>query len=198
MYQLIGANCGWGAQRKECELGPDTLFEKGLLQFLQKHQISSHWNSFYPKKRIGEGELSFAQSLPILHDFYLSLADLVTQALEENAFPIVLGGDHSIAIGTWNGVNRYFQSQGKGPLGLIWIDAHMDAHTLKTTPSKAWHGMPLAVLLGYGKDEMAKLLQANPVLAPQNTSLIGTRSFEKRGRRFSQASKRPYFLCFRS
>jgi arginase len=89
---------------------------------------------------------------------------------------LVLGGDHSIAAGTWAGAARAIRN--RGDLGLIWIDAHMDAHVPGTTPSGNWHGMPLAHLLGYGRSELAELAGNIPAVRPENLCLVGVRSYE--------------------
>lgn len=101
------------------------------------------------------------------------LAREVERVLRAGKFPLVVGGDHSCAIGTWNGVRRALAA--RGPLGLVWIDAHMDSHTFATTPSGQIHGMPLAALLGEGD---AALTGPAPTLYPQHVCLIGVRSFE--------------------
>lgn len=176
MYRLIGAASGFGASIRACEEGPEILKENNLLEKLREEGISvSDFKILYPHKRAKTEEIPLSKSLPIIHEFNLRLADEVEKTLDSGEFPIILGGDHSIAVGTWNAVYQFFNL----PLGLIWIDAHMDSHTPETTPSGAWHGMPLAGLLGYGKPEMAKLKSKEPVLRPENLCLVGIRSFEK-------------------
>jgi arginase len=88
--------------------------------------------------------------------------------------PVVIGGDHSCAIGTWKGIARALAP--RGPLGLVWIDAHMDAHTPETSPSGMLHGMPLACLLGHGDPRLA--LEPAAALDPGRLCLVGVRSFE--------------------
>ena len=90
--------------------------------------------------------------------------------------PWVIGGDHTSAIGTWNGVQRAFSRY--GPIGLIWMDAHMDAHTPESSPSGNLHGMPLAVLLGHGEKELINLGVSCPILKPENVCLIGVRDYQ--------------------
>jgi arginase len=102
------------------------------------------------------------------------LASAVADALRRGRLPCVLGGDHSCAGGTWTGVARGLG--GKGPLGLVWVDAHMDAHTPRTSHSGRLHGMPLAWLLGQDDDPLYGL--AAGVLEPQHVGLVGVRSFE--------------------
>src|SRR5579871_2527601 len=119
IYQVIGAACGWGAQIRTCEDGPDHLKTSGCLS-------TESWEILYPKQRFREKNIPLPESLPLIVDFNRRLADQVLKAMQREHFPIVIGGDHSIAVGTWNGVGCFFQDQ---PLGLIWIDAHMDSHT---------------------------------------------------------------------
>lgn len=105
------------------------------------------------------------------------LAISVCQLVNEQKFFVVMGGDHSSAIGTWSGA--YHAIKNKGDIGLIWIDAHMDSHTPETSPSGNIHGMPLACLLGYGDSALTHILDAEPKLKPENICLIGVRSFER-------------------
>jgi arginase len=172
----IGAACGWGAQIRSCEDGPETLLSSQGFAELIPH---SSQEILFPSKRYKECTLSLPAALPILASYYSQLADRVFLALKQGRFPIVVGGDHSIGVGTWNGVGPFLEQQNGGDLGLIWIDAHMDAHTPQTTPSGAWHGMPLAALLGHGRKELSQLKRAAPVLKPEHLCLIGVRSFEE-------------------
>jgi arginase len=100
-----------------------------------------------------------------------------TSALVRQQQPfLVFGGDHSCAMGVWPGVMRALPSQSK--LGLIWIDAHMDAHTFKTSPSGNIHGMPVAALLGQGDRQLRQIYDGGSYLEPSCMALIGVRSFE--------------------
>jgi arginase len=104
------------------------------------------------------------------------LAAEVEAVLKAGNFPLVVGGDHSCAIGTWSGVHRALAD--RGPLGLIWIDAHMDSHTFATTPSGQIHGMPLAALLGHGEAALTAIDGPEAKLLPEHVCLIGVRSYE--------------------
>jgi arginase len=88
----------------------------------------------------------------------------------------VIGGDHSCAIGTWSGVAHARRTF--GPIGLVWIDAHMDSHTPETSHSGALHGMPLACLLGRGEARLTQLMTRSPKLVAAHTCVVGARSFE--------------------
>jgi arginase len=129
----------------------------------------------YPSVQFSEKNIPLSEALPIIVDFNRRLAECVSDAIGHHFFPVVIGGDHCNAIGTWNAVACSLNE----PLGLIWIDAHMDAHTKETSPSGAWHGMPLACLMGYGVKELAQLKRERPILNPKHLCLIGVRSFEE-------------------
>ena len=89
----------------------------------------------------------------------------------------MLGGDHSIAIGSVSGTSNHFAKQGEN-IGLIWFDAHGDANTPDTTPSGNIHGMSLAVLLGLGDPDLVSLGGRSPKVLPPNTVLIGCRDLD--------------------
>jgi arginase len=103
--------------------------------------------------------------------------------LNKNTFPVLLGGDHSCAIGTWSGVGDYILSQGE-ELSMIWIDAHMDAHRPETSQSGNLHGMPVSHLLGYGHPELTSILTKTPKLKPENLVYFGIRSYEPEEKEF--------------
>ncbi len=179
-YKVIGAASGWGAQIRTCEDGPLFIKDNGCPAFLQERGIEIFdWDMIYPHTRFREKNIPLPEALPLISDFNRRLSDRVSEAMEQDYFPVVIGGDHSNALGTWNGVADFLTKASLMPLGLIWIDAHMDSHTVETTPSGAWHGMPLASLMGYGIAELSELKRKSPVLQPEHLCLIGTRSFEE-------------------
>ncbi len=168
--ELIGASFGWGAGLKETEMGPQVLKQLGSLN-------TKPWRTFL-KANIpysADKMLSYEERLTQVEDFACRLAEQVV-ACEPMHVPIVLGGDHSIAIGTWSGMVSAKNAQGN--FGLIWIDAHMDSHTPQTTPSYNIHGMPLAVLLGHGDSRLVNVGLPGAKLNPAHVVLIGVRSFE--------------------
>jgi arginase len=172
---LIGAASGWGAGFRHAEDGPLALSEMGLTRWLEKRGVAAAWHAMLRAEtswRVHpewKGEATF--DLVLRHAE--ALADTVAAALAEGKFPVVLGGDHSIAMGTWTGVARAQQHR---PLGLVWLDAHLDAHTLETTPSMNAHGMGAAALLGHGHAPFVAL--AGGVLKPQHLCYVGARSYE--------------------
>lgn len=105
------------------------------------------------------------------------LAVEVEAILGADQLPLILGGDHSIAIGSFAGAVSYYKKQSK-TLGLIWFDAHADINTPETTPSGNIHGMPLAALLGYGAPELTNVAGFAPKLDPQLCAHVGARDID--------------------
>lgn len=101
----------------------------------------------------------------------------VLAALTAGEVPVVLGGDHSIAIGTVSGIAEFHRARSE-PIGLIWVDAHADMNTPDSSPSGNVHGMPLAVLLGIGEPSLVNLGGFAPKVAPQHVALIGIRDLD--------------------
>lgn len=121
------------------------------------------------------------------------LADAAYSMAKQEPFFLSVGGDHSCAIGMWSGVSAAKQTQ--GPLGLLWIDAHMDSHTPQTTETGNIHGMPLAVLMGHGDSRLTQIFHCDPKIRPQHIALIGIRSFERgEARLLSRLNVRVYFM----
>ena len=115
-----------------------------------------------------------ASKFTLVSELCQELGKKVIKLAEQNQFFTVLGGDHSCAIGTWSAVSSI-----KKPLGLIWVDAHMDSHTPQTSATGNIHGMPLASLLGYGDNNLTKMFHVEQKLKPENVCLIGIRSYEE-------------------
>lgn len=110
-------------------------------------------------------------------DVCTRLRDATQQALADGSRPIVLGGDHSIAMGSIAGASNHFHARGES-LGLIWVDAHTDMNTPETTPSGNIHGMPLAHMLGHGMPAFLRLAKRKPAVAAKNVALMGIRSVD--------------------
>lgn len=103
------------------------------------------------------------------------LRDTVRATLEAGRTPIVLGGDHSIAIGTLAGLSHFYRDRG---IGLVWLDAHADSNTPDTSPSGNINGMPLAVALGLGAPELVGLGRAAPMVAGSRAAAVGLRDID--------------------
>ncbi|MFA6971322.1 MAG: arginase [Gallionella sp.] len=185
---VIGAACGYGAQNHGCQDGPDVLKSFGFLDQLNKAGIKYHWDGI-----LHLPEDHYRTPLSSVSMFCEGLAFKVGNNILRGNFPLVLGGDHSCAIGTWSGVKSVMPEHGR--LGLLWIDAHMDSHTYATTPSSAIHGMPLACLLGHGEECLTQIISPLPKLFPEHVCLVGTRSFEEgEARLLQQLGVRIFFM----
>ena len=168
---IIGAACGRGAQNNGCQDGPEVLRALDIFGSLHESGINYFWDEV-----IHLPESADARALHAISGICGTLAERVAASLNKGYFPLVIGGDHSCAIGTWSGVYKTLAAAGE--LGLLWVDAHMDSHTFATTPSGAIHGMPLACLLGHGERALTGIGLPAPTLLPENVCLLGVRSFE--------------------
>ncbi len=173
---FIGFASGWGAQLRETEKGPKSLQTSEILSALP---FSWTWKeTFFPSQSAQEINLPPGPlTRPYIEELCKKTGLSVINTLQNKQFPVVIGGDHTVAVGTWSGATH--QLKAKEEFGLIWIDAHMDAHTMQTTPSQAYHGMPLAILLGFGDPSLVNLLEKGPHLNPRHVCLIGVRSYEE-------------------
>jgi arginase len=172
---LIGAASGWGAGFRETEAGPAALREWGLAEALRTAGIAAEWDAFVAAERSWRDapELRGRAAYGLVLRHAIAVANAVAATVARGRFPVVIGGDHAIEMGTWSGLAR---ALGKAPLGVVWLDAHLDAHTIETTPSMNAHGMGVAVLLGHGQPEFLEL--AGGVLQPEHLCVIGARSYE--------------------
>ena len=179
---LIGAASGWGAGDRRTGKGPEALRAWGLDERLQEDHLAAHWADMV-ETVAHEGQVHIhtrEDTYPLVLEQCQKLAECVEVTLHKHEFPVVIGGDHSIAMGTWSGIITALKAQQK--FGLIWFDAHMDAHTPETAHQGAWgghyHGQPLAHLLGQGDKDLQHIASAKTKLAPQHVVLVGIRSFE--------------------
>lgn len=106
-----------------------------------------------------------------------NIVDRLSKALAADEFPVILGGDHAIAIPTFSAIASHFRDA-KGEVGLIWLDAHADINTPESSPSGNIHGMPLATLLGHGNDQLTGILGWSPKLNPRYIAHIGARDVD--------------------
>ena len=178
-----------GASRRGVDMGPSALRVAGLQPRLKQlgRQVEDFGN--IPVRQPEEqpyGEKK-ARYLGEISEICKGLAETVQKALDEDLFPLVLGGDHSIAVGTVAGAAAHFNKQSKR-IGLIWLDAHGDMNTPDTSPSGNVHGMPLAAIMGSGPSELTGLGGIVPMVEPRNVSLVGIRDLDAKERRFVKES----------
>lgn len=167
--ELIGAAWGLGGADPGCAEAPGVLLPLLSQRLAACGIAASAGPMLAPSGRERRKQLAVSRLCG-------ELASAVADALSRDALPCVLGGDHSCAGGTWTGVARGLHAKGAASLGLVWVDAHMDAHTPRTSHTGRLHGMPLAWLLGQDDDPLYGL--ATGVVAPEHVCLVGVRSFE--------------------
>jgi arginase len=119
-----------------------------------------------------------AKYLPQIAATCQRIAASVERTLESGAIPLVLGGDHSVAVGTVSGVSHHYRQKGQS-VGLIWLDAHADMNTPESSPSGNVHGMPLACIVGRGPAELTDLFHFNPKVDPAKVVIVGLRDVDQ-------------------
>jgi arginase len=187
--RIIGVPMDLGASRRGVDMGPSALRVAGLQTRLKQlgHQVEDIGNiSVKQPEEMSYGEKR-AKYLIEIAEACKDLAEAVQKSLEENYFPLVLGGDHSIATGVASGVSSFFRKTQK-EIGYIWLDAHGDMNTPESSPSGNVHGMPLASIMGYGPPELVDLMGFKPKAEPGNIVIVGARDLDAPERKMMKKS----------
>jgi arginase len=177
---IIGAPLDLGQDRRGVDMGPSAVRVANLNgRRAEMGYTVEDWGNIpvEQKESWPEGESS-AKYLAQIAGACNTLALRVEEALGGGRLPIVLGGDHSVAVGTVSGASRYFRDRGES-IGLIWLDAHADMNTPDTSPSGNIHGMPLACILGMGPAELTDLRGYRPKIHPRNAVIVGLRDVDQ-------------------
>jgi len=176
---VIGAPMDLGAGRRGVDMGPSALRVAGLNQKLAElgYQADDLGNVVVDQPESLPAGPTHARYLPQIAHTCARLAEMVEHAADKGKVPLVLGGDHSAAIGTVAGMSRHLHKNGK-KLGLLWIDAHADMNTPDSSPSGNIHGMPLACIIGLGPAELTGLASHVPMVDPANVAIVGLRSVD--------------------
>jgi arginase len=172
---IIGVPMDLGQTRRGVDMGPSAIRYAGVVERLE--------NINYEVEDIGDIEIGRAErvhntesnlkNLKAVAEGSEKLAAAVDGVIQNGSFPLVLGGDHSIAIGTLAGVGKHYKN-----LGVIWYDAHGDLNTAETSPSGNIHGMPLAASMGLGHPVLIDIAGYSPKVKPENIIIIGARSLD--------------------
>ena len=173
---VLGVPMDLGADRRGVDIGASALRYAGLKDSLQNlgYVVHDQGNiSVAQPESKPEGHPRLKYLEPIVHASE-ELATVVTEALQKGEFPLVLGGDHSIALGSISGVARVHKD-----IGVLWIDAHADFNTEETTPSGNIHGMILAALAGLGNERLTHLGGWSPKLSTATIAIVGARSLDR-------------------
>lgn len=173
--RVIGVPMDLGADRRGVDIGASAIRYAGLNDQLRRldYQVHDTGNIVVPQPEsqpIGNPRVKYLESIVKVAE---ELADTVTAALNESEFPLILGGDHSIVLGSVTGVTRVHKD-----ISILWIDAHADFNTEETTPSGNIHGMILAALAGLGNSRLTGLGGWAPKLDTQKIIIVGARDLD--------------------
>jgi arginase len=176
---IIGVPLDLGAGRRGVDMGPSALRVADVDERIRElgHEVEDLGDLETPIRetlRLGDPRLKYLKEIRSTCE---ALRDRVEGALALGRRPVVLGGDHSIAMGTIAGVARHYRQRGHS-IGLIWFDAHGDHNTPETSPSGNIHGMPAAVVLGLGEPELTELAGPAPMVEGARAALVGLRDID--------------------
>lgn len=177
---LISVSIDLGAGRRGVDMGPSALRIAGLTEKVEglgyrlREAGTVTAGGF---ETTDPGDERRTRFLGEIVDVATRTRALVTEGLEAGCLPLIVGGDHSLSIGSVAAVARYHRARGE-TVGLIWVDAHADMNTPQTTPSGNVHGMSLAVLLGRGCEALTDLSGEEPALKPGNVTVLGARELD--------------------
>ena len=172
---LIGVPMDLGQNRRGVDMGPSAIRYAGVVERLQEigHTVTDEGNIQIAAAEKTASPDTNLKNLKEVTDASTALANKIHDVMEDGQFPLILGGDHSIAIGTLAGLGDRYEN-----LGVIWYDAHADLNTGETSPSGNIHGMPLAVSIGLGHEKLVNIRGFAPKIKPENVVIIGARSID--------------------
>jgi arginase len=179
--RILGVPLDLGQERRGVDMGPSAVRAAGLdaaiMNLGNEVEDTGNLHVRIPEEQhFGEKR---AKYLTEIAETCRDVAQRVYRTLEEGLFPLLLGGDHSIAIGTAAGVSKFYRDR-KRDIGLMWIDAHGDMNTPETSPSGNIHGMPFAATLGFGPEALTRIYDYAPKLRADRCVLIGLRDLDTR------------------
>jgi arginase len=176
---VIGAPLDLGAGRRGVDMGVSAIRFANLGQRLRELgcKVEDLGNVAVEQPERVSGGPRNARYLPQIAHACTRLAECVEGALSQEQMPLVLGGDHSMAIGTVSALSKHLRRD-KKRAGLLWIDAHADMNTPRTSPSGNVHGMPLACLIGSGPRALTHIYGYAPKVDPKNVALVGIRDVD--------------------
>ncbi len=181
---LIGVPLGFGAGQVGSELGVDAMRlsrirGKRLVEHIADlgYSVKDYGDVDIIRPKDGDGEGDNPKHLSEMIASCSNISKSLGTILDDGAIPVILGGDHSIAIGTFSAIAGHYHRLGQ-EIGLIWFDAHSDINTPSTSPTGNIHGMPLAALLGDGDPELVGLEGYSPKLRPEYCAHVGARDVD--------------------
>lgn len=178
---IIGAPSTFGQRKLGVDLGPTAIRYAGLISRLKQLDLDVYDKGDIKVPAVNiekfHSEQKGLRNYDEIIDVNQKLNKEVSASIENNRFPLVFGGDHSIAVGSVSAISKHYNN-----LGVIWYDAHGDLNIPEESPSGNIHGMPLRILTGEGPKELLEL--NSNVIKPENIVLIGMRDLDKGERQF--------------
>lgn len=176
---FLGVPMDLGGGLRGVDMGPSAIRIAGLAERVRAigREFEDHGNVPVSRPEVRQERDPRARYLSEIAHCCMRLRDRVERVLDDDGFPLVVGGDHSIACGTVAGISSWNHRRGRR-IGLIWFDAHADMNTPETTPTGNIHGMPLACCLGRGPKELLDLAARTPMVDVENAVLIGIRDVD--------------------
>lgn len=179
IVQVLGAPMDLGSGRRGVDMGPSAIRIAGISDCLKElgHKIIDKGDidiKNMEEIRVGDARARFLKEITRASKV---LAGMTETIMANGHFPLILGGDHSIAVGTISGIAAFAKKKRK-KIGVLWVDAHGDLNTPATSPSGNVHGMPLASLLGYGPADLKTIGGNFEKIDPENVALVGIRSLD--------------------
>lgn len=164
-----------GQTRRGVDMGPSAIRYAGVVDRIEElgHRVTDEGDILIGQTDGSVDTETNLRNLKAITKATEALGDKVFNVAEAGNFPLVLGGDHSIAIGTLAGISERHEN-----LGVIWYDAHADMNTSDTSPSGNIHGMPLAASFGHGHEKLTNIRGYSPKVKPENIVIIGARSVD--------------------
>ena len=180
IIHILGVPMDLGSGRRGVDMGPSAIRIAGLAERLTElgHKVVDEGDvGIRNMEALKVGDVNARYLAEIARASRLVCAK-VERIVAKDHFPLVLGGDHSISVGTVSAIAGAASREGK-KVGLLWVDAHGDINTPETSPSGNIHGMPVAALLGEGPDELISIGGAGPKVDPRNLAMVAIRSLDE-------------------
>jgi arginase len=175
---IIGVPIFYGADKRGPEYGPDKLREKKVVEVIgkHKHRVFDFGDLFVPSvkeynKFFSHPNMKYLEPIVQVNN---NLAHIVYSSLKSGSFPLILGGDHSLGLGSVAGVSRACDN-----FAVVWVDAHGDINTPETSESGNIHGMSLAKAMGFGFQDLTEVYFKGPKIEHENVFIVGARDLDK-------------------
>jgi len=194
--RIIGVPCDLGANMRGANIGPSAVRIAHIHQKISVlgYMIEDIGDIPVPVRETITETIATQKYLPTIVDICERVRKETHAALSANQTPIIIGGDHCVAVGSIAGASQWLaKSPTPGPMGLVWIDAHADLNTPETSPTGNIHGMPLSAVLGDGHASLVSLGGKGPKVRPENVALIGIRTLDAQEKHTCKKSGIRYF-----